>query len=86
MTTGDEWLKAEANDAFGAFDATWGVTDLPAIALEPTTFVEYLRDQAGYYRSLDDTYSIAVADILEAEALHLERREKRRAAEQEPAM
>lgn len=46
----------------------WMATDSPAINADPMTFAEYLRDQAGYYASLDTEYSHKVAEMMIAQA------------------
>lgn len=80
MTTTDHDQWGPEHDA----DA-WAPTEFPAIATEPATFAEYLRDQAGYYYSLDDQYSVALAKLLADEATSLERRGARWARKADPA-
>lgn len=66
-------------------ETRWTTTDSPAINADPETFAEYLRDQAGYYRSLDTEYSLKLAYELDGMATSIERRDARRAAKCDPA-
>lgn len=68
MTTTETQIGAQP-DPWAAFDGlTVEITDFPAIAADTQTFAGYLRDQAGYYRSLDSEYADKLAEILEAHA------------------
>lgn len=69
MTTTTEAPAGAQPDPWAAYDGlSVSLTDFPAIAADTQTFAGYLRDQAGYYRSLDSEYADKLAEILEAHA------------------
>lgn len=58
----------------------WMTTQLPAIQADPQTFIDYMRDQEAYYRSLDSEYSVQFAELI-AGAIELRIALQRRATD-----
>lgn len=73
MTTTTEAPAGAQPDPWAAYDGlTVDITDSPAIAADTQTFAGYLRDQAGYYRSLDSEYADKLAELISAHATLIE--------------
>ena len=60
------------------WDIRIGLTENPAIGCHMANLADYLLDQAGYYRSLDDAFCDEVAELLVREARRIETDRKQR--------